>query len=623
MCGIAGFLQLPWGRDILQQMTNGLAHRGPDAEGHLFDPSLQLGLGHRRLSILDLSSAANQPFFSASGQCAIVFNGEVYNFREVAAALQAEIPGFQLKTTGDTEVLVEAFEHWGPAFIHRCNGMFAIAIFDYRNHRLYLFRDRLGIKPLYCHHAENGVAFCSEIRALANALRAAGTKLSLHHNAMALYLQLGYVPGNATIWQEIGHFPTGHYGIYSGKNWEWVPYWQPKDQVLPESAVIRQEVEAKQRLSALLWQSVSRRMVSDVPLGTFLSGGTDSSVVTALASKMASGRLKTFSIGFKESKFDERDYAAKVAAHLGTDHHPFELSYQDALERVSLLPNIYGQPYADSSAIPTLLVSEMARKHVTVALSGDGGDELFLGYGMYQWAGKLANPLLQGLSPIVYRLLAMGRSREKRVAELLQLPGEKAKLPLHLFSQEQYLFSEAELPGLLAFQPSQQTQLPAIYALARQLEPAEAQAFFDLNYYLKDDLLVKVDIASMQHALEVRVPLLDYEVVSFALNLHPSLKKRGDISKYLLKEVLYDHVPRQLFDRPKWGFAIPLSHWLTHELGWLIDQYLSKEALESTGIFHPESVRRYIMRFRKGENYLYNRLWCLIVLQKWLIDHGK
>jgi asparagine synthase (glutamine-hydrolysing) len=365
---------------------------------------------------------------------------------------------------------------------------------------------------------------------------------------------------------------------------------------------------------------VQYQLISDVPLGVFLSGGIDSSTVAALASRLSNTRLNTFSIGFTEEKFNEAHYARAVAKHLGTQHHEFTVSASEAKRLVEPMLDAYDEPYADSSAIPTMLVSRLARQHVTVALCGDGGDELFFGYGMYQWAERLANPLLRALRKPVSRLLTIPSApRYRKAASLLGYEDESG-LAGHIFSQEQGFFAKKELPGLLADRPTLDGAA-GHQGLSRLLTPREKQALYDLETYLPDDLLTKVDRATMYYGLEARVPLLDHRVVEFALNLAPNLKYRNGVSKYLLKEVLYQYVPRQLFDRPKRGFSVPLASWLGGDLRYLQEAYLSKEAVERYGVIRFETVRELLRQFNGGNTYVYHRVWLLIVLHYWLQKH--
>ena len=590
-------------------MAAAIAHRGPDAEGVFADGPF--GLAHRRLSVLDLSTAAHQPMNSACGRYVIVYNGEVYNFRELRAEL-----GLNTRTTSDTEVIIEAFAKLGPKMVTRFNGMFAIAIFDKEEKNLFLFRDRLGIKPLYVYQANGSFAFASELKSIVAVEDI--LPLTINRDAIPYFLHLGYIPQPLSIYREVTKFPSGHWAEFDGNELRIHRYWSP-DEVVSED-VITDEAEAKACLSELLTASIRRRLVSDVPFGTFLSGGIDSSLVTALAQQESEERVRTFSIGFDNARHNEAHFAEAVAKHLDTDHHTYTVTEKDALELVTEILPQYDEPYADSSAIPTMLVSKLARQEVTMTLSGDGGDELFHGYGAYQWAERLANPLVAGLRKPTSWLMSLGNDRFRRVAKLLDY-GSHTSLHSHIFSQEQGMFSMAELKGLLV---NTEVDMPLLSpenigfnGLSRRLSPSEQQAFFDLKFYLKDDLLVKVDRATMRYGLETRVPLLDHTVVEFALNLHPSLKMKDGVSKYLLKQVLYDRVPKKLMDRPKWGFSIPLSEWLRGELSFLLNDVLNEKSVNEAGLVNWAVVYQLKRQFAQGHAHLYNRLWLLILLHLW------
>lgn len=607
MCGIAGFLSFNknFSKPDLENITNALTHRGPDAAGYYFNEII--GLGHRRLSILDLSDIANQPMFSHCGRYVIVFNGEIYNYREIAKDLDVA-----LKTTSDTEVLIESFVKWGTSFVNKLNGMFAFTIYDTKEELLYVYRDRMGIKPIYYYHSENDFVFASELKSLKKL--SSLNKGGLNKQALNQFLYLGYIPAPHSIYNNIKKFPSGCFAVIGKNKFEVNSYWKLEEQV--EEKVITNLHEAKSKLHDLLLSSVQYRMISDVPFGTFLSGGIDSSLVTALAQKLSNKPVKTFSIGFSEGKFNEAHHAKAVAQYLKTEHHEKILSYNDALDLFDTVFDAYDEPFADSSAFPTLLVSKFAREHVTVILSGDGGDETYLGYGTYDWGKRLNNRVIGAFRKPIGSLLKLGDNRYKRAAQLFEYE-TKSRLKSHIFSQEQYCFSENEVRHLLNDDFKQSLNFnEEIITPERGLSFAEEQALFDLKYYLQDDLLVKVDRASMQYSLEVRVPLLDYRLVHFALNLSEDLRKQKGITKYLLKEVLYDLVPKQFFDRPKWGFGIPLVNWLKNDWRFLIEQYLNKEAIETVGIFNYQSVNQLVQRFLKGEDYLYNRIWLVIVAQK-------
>lgn len=616
MCGIAGYYSpnKKVSSDELVTMTTCIKHRGPDAAGYFVSDDATAGLGHRRLSIIDLSSAANQPMLSHNGRYSMVFNGEVYNFQEVEKKL-----GIQPRTSSDTEIILEAFVQQGVECVHLFNGMFAIAIYDKQEETMYWFRDRLGVKPFYYYDKDGTFAFSSEIKALMS-LQEVKANVKVYKPAIHTYLYSGYVPEPYTIYNNIKRLPAGSYAVIKNGKITITPYWQPEQKV--EDKVVTDFNSAKQKLKDLLTSSVKYRMISDVPFGTFLSGGIDSSLVTAIAQSVSDKPVKTFSIGFKEAQFNESQYAKQVSGHLGTQHHEFIVSEQDALGLIDKMLTAYDEPYADSSAIPTMLVSKLARQYVTMTLSGDGGDELFLGYGSYNWAQRLSNPLLGALRGPVAAGMSLLGSRYKRAAGVLNY-GSKARIKSHIFSQEIYYFSEAELDAMLTPEYKQHILFNENFdGLKRTLSPQEEQALYDVKYYLKDELLVKVDIASMQYALEVRTPFLDYRLVEFALNLDENLKKKDGTAKYLLKELLYDYVPKQMFDRPKWGFGIPLEKWLRTELRYLITNYLSEETVTRCGVVNYDAVKKLIHRFDNGDGYLYNRIWTLIVLHKWLQEHA-
>ena len=607
MCGITGFYSSRFSEQDLQQMTGVLSHRGPDASGSFLEK--KVGLGHRRLSILDLSSRADQPMTSANGRFMLIYNGEVYNFRELTKKL--DIP---LRTNGDTEVILESIATRGMDCLSDFNGMFAFACYDREKEELWLARDRMGIKPLYYYWNGADLVFASELKSI---IQCGWVKSGLEVDKVAVneFLHLGYIPGPKTIYKQIYKFPAGHYAKINGEGIIFSEYWSMPSKV--EEKVVSDEGTAKEKLKELLWESVRYRLISDVPFGTFLSGGIDSSLVTAVASKVHNAPLKTFSIGFKESKFNEAHYAGKVAEHLKTDHFEYILSYEDAIPLFAEMTETYDEPFADSSAVPTMLVSKMARQQVKVALSGDGGDETYLGYGMYNWANRLNNPLIKAFRKPISAVLAQGSNRQQRAASVFDYKSRQ-KVKSHIFSQEQYFFSEQEIRNILKPQWQSSLEFREDFDLRRKLAPDEAQAFFDLNYYLKDDLLVKVDRASMKYGLEVRVPLLDHRLVEFSLNLDKNLKKKNGVSKYLMKQVLYEMVPERYFDRPKWGFAIPLSQWLKKELKYLVDDFLNREMVDACGMVEYSAIEQLKNDyFKKGKEYLYNRIWVLIILHKW------
>ncbi|MBI1768765.1 MAG: asparagine synthase (glutamine-hydrolyzing) [Bacteroidetes bacterium] len=617
MCGIAGIISKnEISQDVISAMTQRLKHRGPDAQGIFIDPNKRVALGHTRLSIIDLSDAANQPFLSQNGRYVVIFNGEIYNFKALRGELKNR-HGVTMRTNSDTEVIAEGFSIWGEAIASKLEGMFAIAIVDHREQSLFLLRDRIGKKPLFYYKSESEFVFASEIKALLCHPSVRSNK-KFNKKVFGTFLHLGYIPEPETAFTNIFKFPAGHYGhLNSNLGLTVKPYWRIEEQLgLP-----RMNDPIKQ-LDALLNYSVESRLISDVPLGAFLSGGTDSSLITAYASKFVSQPLKTFSIGFKESKFDESVYSEAVAKHLNTDHTQYQLSENEAIRLLETYLDHFDEPFADASAIPTMLVSGLARKHVKVALTGDGGDELFLGYGSYRWADRLNSVGWRLIRhPLLFSFKHFGNSRLKRVSQLLE-PARKGSIRSHIFSQEQYFFSDHEIENKLLRDTLDYESFryadPA--GLASSLSEEEKQAIFDLKFYLKDDLLVKTDRASMFHGLECRCPLLDHSIIDFALNTPFEMKRRGGVNKWILKELLKTYLPADLVNRPKWGFSIPLSQWMKNELSYLMD-FLSEENLEKTAIFKTPYVRDLVDRFHKGEEYLYNRLWVVIIMQRFLINH--
>ena len=611
MCGIAGFYSFSqkFTDQDLQRMTDSIVHRGPDADGFYTDTEAGVGLGHRRLSILDLSTAANQPMLSHCGRYYIIFNGEVYNYREIAAELN-----IKCSTTSDTEVILEAFILKGVDFVNYLNGMFAIVIYDTYDKVMYLFRDRLGVKPIAYYWDNGHFAFASEIKALLTLGEIQQTK-STQKESVYSFLYAGYIPEPHTIYSNIKRIPAGSYAIIKNHKMTISSYWRPQDKIT--LAQTTDFTLAKQTLKDLLESSVAYRMISDVPFGVFLSGGIDSSVVAAIAQNVSKESIKTFSIGVKDQEMDESGFARDVSKYLKTEHYEFMVSDNESLELVDRILTSYDEPYGDSSAIPTMLVSKLARQHVTMALTGDGGDELFMGYGSYTWAGRLSNPVVKAFREPIRFLLSQYNNKSKRASGVFDYPDERT-IKSHIFSQEQYFFTEKELNAVLKDQYITPLEFEeTIYNLNRELSPIEEQALYDIRYYLKDDLLVKVDIASMQFSLEARTPFLDYRIVEFALNLDEKLKIKNGVSKYLLKEVLYDYVPKSYFARPKKGFSIPLAKWLHTDLKYLVDKYLSKEFIEGAGFVHYPAVKKLVERFEKGEDYLFNRIWVLILLHKW------
>jgi asparagine synthase (glutamine-hydrolysing) len=641
MCGIAGAVA-PIGAEIsrekLERMTRVIAHRGPDGSGLWLSDDRRIGLGHRRLSIIDLSEAGAQPMASASGRYMISFNGEIYNFAELREELQQL--GHRFRGRSDTEVMLTGFEAWGLQItLARLAGMFAVAVWDHEERTLLIARDRVGIKPLYYSTALGELIFGSELRALV-AYRSSLPEIS----ALALneYLRLGYVPGPLSIFEGVFKLQPGCYAIYQDETLSSpAPYWRIEDAV--RSGLTHQledESVAIEALEAQLRASVSRHVVSDVPLGAFLSGGVDSSTVVALMQSISPCPVKTFSIGFHEQGYNEAGHAAAVAAHLGTEHHELYVTEQDALAVIPDLPDIYDEPFADASQIPTFLVSRMARQHVTVSLSGDGGDELFAGYNRYVFVAdfwrrlrrlplsvrRSLSWLLSSVSP------ASWDSFFRRMENLLptrfrpSLPGQKMHkvasiLPTaDLVELHRKLVAQWTVPGAILNPPwsRDMTNVPDGLMQFDGLSNLEQQMLWDTQSYLVDDILTKVDRASMRVGLEARVPFLDHEVLEFAWRVPVSMKVRADGGKWLLRQVLYRYVPRELVDRPKMGFSIPIDAWLRGPLrDWTLSN-LAASRLDRDGILDGRQVNLVLSRHLDKTVDAGGPLWTLLMFQIWL-----
>ena len=623
MCGIAGYLNFSRNYDstVITAMTDVLSRRGPDAFGNFTDN--YVGLGHRRLSIIDVSADANQPMISGNGKFKIVYNGEVYNFKELASEL-SQNHGVNFKSVSDTEVILEAFAVYGIEFIKKLNGMFSIAIYNSETTELYVFRDRIGIKPLYYYYDERLFAFASELKSIK---KHPEVKTGINYKAIQQFLHLGFIPAPYSIYQKICKLEPGKWLKIDKNGLKLNTYWSLSSSL--SDFVINNEQEAFQQLKSLTQSAVNYQLVSDVPLGVFLSGGIDSSLVSAIAAQSTSKKLKTFSIGFEENKYDESTYARAIADYLGTDHHEFKVSYRDAINNLTTIIVYFDEPFADSSALPTSMVSKLAGEHVKVALSGDGGDELFLGYGSYVWAKRLNHPLVKAFHKQLSLFFKNSNRNLANYAGYFDALSYK-NIQSHLFAQEQKLFSKYEIDKM--FNPDYLKENgnlicnnllfeDSLYK-KRHFDSMENQAFFDLHYYLPDDLLTKVDRSSMYHSLEVRVPLLDHRIVEFALNLSPSLKYKNGELKYLLKKLLASYIPSQLFERPKQGFAIPLENWLNNELSYLVDEYLSIETIKRFNLLNVDYIEKLKADFKNGKTYLYNRVWLLIVLHQWMVKNA-
>lgn len=615
MCGIAGFVRqndAPDTEQVLQRMTAAMRHRGPDAEGIYLSPDRRVGLGHRRLSILDLSPTGAQPMTDADGSAVLSYNGEVYNFREIRSDLVTL--GHRFRGTSDTEVILAAYRQWGIRCVDRFIGMFAFALWDRSARTLFLVRDRLGIKPLYYYHGNGLFLFASELKPM---LQHPEFPRVVDRDALQFYLQFMYVPAPSSIFAGCRKLPPGHVGMLSAEGtWDMRPFWNVLDCWGKTPHAPSSEEELTEELSRLVLSSVRYRMISDVPLGAFLSGGIDSSLTVALMQAQSSRPVKTFSIGFREKGFDESPHARAVASHLGTEHHEEICDPSQAIPVIRELPEYYDEPFADPSAIPTMMVSRFARRSVTVSLSGDGGDELFCGYPRYAWYRSLGT---LGAVPFVVRKAA-GRL-------LYRIPNHRAKKAAASLVQARSIDAYRNLVGICEkerlpslLDPVSGDDLLPFYAIYRQtegLEELDRLMAVDLHTYLPDDILTKVDRASMAYSLEARVPLLDHRVVEFAGRLPLRHKFRGGVQKHLLKHLLYRYVPRDLVERPKMGFGVPLDRWFRGEMRSLVREYLDPDRLRKERYFRPEGVSRLVDDHLAGRRNHFMILWALIQFGLW------
>lgn len=631
-------------RTTAVRMANALRHRGPDDGGVWVDVEAGLVLSHRRLSIIDLSSQGAQPMCSACGRFVLIFNGEIYNFRALREELEGLGHGF--RGHSDTEVMLAAIVQWGLAnALLRFNGMFALALWDRTERVLHLVRDRLGEKPLYYGWMGDVFLFASELKALRVHPNFRG---EINRQAVALLMRYNCIPAPHCIYEKISKLlPATILTVQAGNSSssKFIEYWSAGK--VAERGVAHPLVETKEEaiehLDALLRNSVQLRMLADVPVGAFLSGGVDSSTVVALMQAQSSRPVKTFSIGFSEASYSEAQYAKQVARALGTEHLELYIAPKDAIEAIPRLPRLYDEPFSDSSQIPTFLVSQFARGHVAVALTGDGGDELFGGYNRYFWGSSVWQHI--GWIPSVirrqaaYALTAVSSQswdhwfalfKDVLPAKLIQRrPGDKLHKLSEVLGAEspeamyRVLVSHWKHPERLvlgATEPS--TALSDHRSKTPFPDFARWMMYMDLVSYLPDDILVKVDRASMGVGLEARVPFLDHRVVEFAWQVPLSMKIQPGESKWLLRQVLYKHVPKELIERPKWGFGIPLDTWLRGSLRDWVESLISEERLRREGFLNSALVREKWQEHLLGKRNWQYHLWDVLMFQAWLEDNG-
>lgn len=647
MCGIAGFLasensiQHFDAKRVLHQMADAIAHRGPDSDGYWVDHSAGIGLAHRRLAIVDLSPAGAQPMASDSGRYVLAFNGEVYNHLFLRNVLQSEGRVVSAwRGHSDTETLLAGFEAWGiEATLNKCIGMFAFALWDKHNRTLTLARDRLGEKPLYYGWQGQGMQeaflFGSELSALRCHPAFAG---DINRDALALYMRHNCIGAVQSIYSGIKKLAPGHMLTVSFAASEPVvrTWWSGAAVALQGVAqpFMGSPDDAVEALDILLRDAVGQQMMADVPLGAFLSGGIDSSTVVALMQAQSSRPVQTFSIGFHEEGYNEAEHAKAVAKHLGTDHTELYVTPEQALAVIPKLPSLYSEPFADSSQIPTFLVSQLARQHVTVSLSGDAGDELFCGYNRYQMTaglwGKLSRvprPLRQLAAGLITSVPPAAWDKLGAVLPLSRVGDKLHKGAAVLGSRSvadlyRGLVSHWAEPASIVLGAKEPASVLNGAELSLQgLNDVERMMALDMLSYLPDDILAKVDRAAMGVSLETRVPFLDHRVVEFAWSLPLSYKLRDGVTKWPLRQVLYRYVPRELIERPKMGFGVPIDHWLRGPLRHWAEALLSESRLRQEGFFDPAPIRRKWTEHLSGQRNWQYLLWDVLMFQAWLEEN--
>ena len=622
MCGITGFVDFTThsSSEILDRMTETLVHRGPDDRGTeiLRDSGALIGFGFRRLSILELSQLGHQPMFSEDKKIAIVFNGEIYNYKDIRKELEKD--GVHFVSNSDTEVILKAYEKWGTECVKKFIGMFAIALTDLSKRKFFLFRDRAGVKPLFYSWKNNLFLFGSELKAL-NAHP--GFVKTLDSDALSLFFRYGYISAPYCIFKDTYKLLPGHFleldlttkSFSIKKYWDVYDFYnQPKLKIPYQDAV--------DELEKILSSSFEYRMISDVPVGVFLSGGYDSSAVTALLQKNSVRKIKTFTIGFTEDKYNEAHHAKKVAEHVGTEHHELYCTFQEAQNIVPQLPEIYDEPMGDSSAIPTVLVSRMARKDVTVALSADGGDEIFAGYPKYFRTEKFLSLkkkfpafVLKTFGSVLPELKGYSFSKEVyeklRVGLIQNNPTEN----FHDFLSVMSLFGTDRLIEKKIV--SLTTPFNTDYLINLENDSLSRMQAIDFKTFLVDDILQKVDRATMSASLEGREPFLDQRIIEFVARLPASYKFQNGKGKRILREIVHRYVPSGIMDRPKMGFMVPVESWCKNELKSLLLHFTDEKKIKDQGILNHVEVKKMVDTYLSGRKINFQKIWFLLMFQMW------
>ena len=624
MCGITGFCDFnrKLTKDDLHRSNETLHHRGPDSGSiALFETdNANIGFGHRRLSIMDVSSNGNQPMYSDDESVVIILNGEIYNFKEIREELRAA--GHSFHSDSDTEVVLKAYQQYGIGSVSKFIGMFAYSIYDRKKQELYLLRDRVGVKPLYYFNKNGYLLFGSELKALC---AYPGFVKEINSQAVTLFFKYGYIRAPHTIFKDTYKIQPGHYikidlvrkNVEQHKYWDVVDYYnQPKLKI--------SETEALEETERLFESAFQYRMVSDVPVGVFLSGGYDSSLVASILQKNSTQKIKTFTIGFNEKRWDEAPFAKQIAAHIGTDHHEYYCTSKEAQDIFPQLADIYDEPFGDSSGIPTTLVSQFARKQVTVSLSADGGDEIFAGYVKYHHLVKINNYIHKTpkvildtaklLSNASIRVIPALKKVHKvqRVAEMLN-KYEKEGIS-DIYNRH---FNHREIAGLLNHYDEKIGLLDDISVLNSDNNSVDQFLYHDYRTYMVDDILTKVDRATMSVALEGREPLLDHRIIEFVSRLPAEFKYRNGETKYLLKKIVHKYIPREIMDRPKAGFTFPVNEWFTTDLKEQLMYYVNEEQLKKHDFVNVKKAMAIREAFLAGDERQNIPIWLLLMFQMW------
>ncbi len=630
MCGICGYINLDGSTarpdNVLEAMCGAIVHRGPDDRGTLLDGPAALGM--QRLSIIDLSGG-HQPIANEDKSVWVVFNGEIYNFPELRASLESR--GHRFSTRTDTEVLVHLYEEYGSDCVKHLNAMAAMALWDRKAQRLLLARDRLGKKPLYYSVAGNTLVFGSEIKAL---LRHPAVKRGVDLPALAKYLAYDYVPSPLSLVEGIHKLSPGHSLIIEKGKMRTERYWQLR--FTPKQHVPASEDEIAEEFLERFREAVRRRLMSDVPLGVFLSGGLDSSSITAMMTELSPGRVKSFSIGFTERSFDESHYARLAAGALGTEHREFVMEEKEALELIPVLARVMDEPLGDGSILPTYWLSQQTRKHVTVALSGEGGDELFCGYPTYaahrlaDWYTRLPRGLMKHtLEPFLWRLpvstanFSFDFKVKKFLSGLDYPPDVRHQVWMGSFGpgEQREIFTEDVYERIR--KEELYSEVPRTIEAGRPESRVDHVSCLDTGLYLPEDLLVKADRASMACSLELRAPLLDYTLAEFIATLPSDLKFRGFTTKYLYKKAVEKIVPKEIVHRKKKGFGIPIAKWIKKDLKGLFQDALAPDKIRSEGFFRPGYVQTLLSDHLDGRKDNRKQLWTLLMFELWLKEYGS